>query len=620
VSIVVDERDIEDVSRLSLAYLVFNFCALLVYGANISPVLRSGFIADDRFDTVWASVRSSKGISAFTDGMYWTEIFQNSLGRWHPLAHISGAFVFEIDSRIAFKTLGFFLTLFSVALIGFGLNLLLNSRAIGGIFVLTLAAFHQFRPTFDPILSFGLHTKLLMVLLGSLLVAVGMIKRYTGLVRLAGYITLNLVCLAMCLYHELAVAMLVSALALCELLKHRHRLFVRWNLLLFTGMYLLVRLFFYISVDSNDTPKYYQVKFSLFDVVEEYLVQLSGLVPYAQLSHFDSLDLVPNFVEILGGLLAILTVVYLLRRRNVLSGEPVLPYVSSLVSVIPMIRFGVLLVFIPPLFTSVSSGMQSWSKLWDGYLQVWIGEIGLAIITAVILDRYIKSVSKSYKSRAVLPVVFGALVLFTGLANRNTVDNNPYWDTNTSAMGWSRSISENAVKSGILERQYSVLDVIAFPSRPWLVNDYINVLNRRSAQIKNEWLRFADPPFVLFRDCKIRSGLKSAEFSCGGSTENGFFVYARSFQDGFAILAQPISISASKNLSDQQQQVGEVVEVRKGFIFISHAQICLKVTAKTLNGMSTEVTLDRTGNQSIFHFYGKDNFVAGSINVKNCLP
>ena len=615
-----NDSDIKNFSRFSLGDLFFNLCALLVYGANISPVLRSGFIADDRFDTVWASVRSSKGISAYTDGLYWTEIFQNSLGRWHPLAHISGSLAFEINSRAAFKTLGFSLTLLSVALIGIGLNLLLNSRVIGGLFVLTLTVFHQFRPTFDPILSFGIHTKLLMVFLGSFLVALGMVKRYTGLVRVAAYVLLNLVCLAMCTYHELAIAMLVAALLLCEFLNYRHRLFLRLNLLLWVGIYFIVRLYLYSAIDPGDNPLYYQVDLSPLAFVQQYFVQLSGLVPFAQLTHFESLELVPNFVEICGAVLVILSVSYFFRRKNFTSDQSVFSYGSSSPSVKTMIRFGVLLIVIPPSFTSVSSGMQKWSRPWDGYLQVWIGEIGLAVIVAAMLNCHIKSVSKSDMRRVGLGFLFGTLILLTGMANRNTVDNNPYWETNTSAMGWSRSISENAVKSGILERNFSASDVIAFPARPWLVNDYINVLNQRSAQIKNEWLRFADPPFVLFRDCKIRSGLKSAEFSCGGSTENGFFVYARSFQDGFAILAQPISISASKNLSDQQQQIGEVVEVRNGFIFISRDHVCRIVKAKTLNGLSVEVTLDRTDSQGIFHFYGNDNFVAESIDSKSCLP
>jgi len=610
----------KDSKRISLFDLVFNFGSLIVYGATISPMLRSGFLADDRFDSLWASVRSRNGISALTDGLYWTQIYKDSLGRFHPLAHITGALFFEISSLSTAKTVSFFLTLVSVAVIAVGLNLWLNSRTIGGLFLVVLSAFSQFKPTFDPILSFGIHTKLLVIFAGGLFVSIAMIKRYAGLARGAAYISLNFFCLAMCLYHELAVAMLLSTLVLCRSLDRRDRKVSRANLLWWVGAYFSVRLFLYIAIDKSNTPPYYEVRLSALNLVRSYLVQLSGLVPFAELTHFTNLELVPNSFEVATGILAMFGFVYFLSRRKIEKELSCFLLHSTSSPISSLIYFGCVLVFFPPTLTSLSSGMQMWTKWWDGYLQVWIGEIGLAIVVAAILARHSKISIKGLQINIVPGLVLGILITFSGMANRNVVDNSPYWETDTIAMGWSRSVSENAVKSGILDGKYLTGEVLAVPPRPWLVDDYIKVLNQRSVRIQNQWQRFADSPSVRFGDCKTLEDKNSFKFSnCGTKVEYGLFVYARGFQDGFAILAQPISLTIPKDVSDQQLQVGEEVEIRTGYVFIEDDQGCRNVSAKAIDDFSVEVKLTRTGNQRLFRFRASEPFMASSLNTQSCL-
>lgn len=614
-----NREDVNGQKTFSLSVLLFNLGVFAIYGLTISPMLRSGFLADDRFDSVWASVRSPNGVSALADGLYWTQIYQNSLGRFHPLAHIIGALFFEISDLSTAKTLSFLLTVLVVALIAVGLNLWLNSRTIGGLFVLILTAVSQFRPTFDPLLSFGVHTKLLVMFAGGLFVSIGMISRDCRL-RWAAYAFVNLFCLALSLYHELAVAVIVSALILCRSLDRKDRRMLSANLIWWIGAYFLSRFFLYSAIDKSITPPFYQLDLSPLSVLQGYLVQLSGLMPYAQLTHFNRLDLVPSLLEIVTGILTIFGIVYFLGRRKIEKSESSLSLFSFSSPVGSLIYFGVTIVILPPFFTALSSGMQMWTKWWDGYLQVWIGEIGLAVVAVAILSHYSKMSAMNHSKKVLLGSVLGILITFTGMANRNAVDNSPYWETNTAAMGWSRSISENAIKAGILDSKYLAGDVVSMPPRPWLSNDYIKVLNQRSVRIQNQWLRFADSPSVLFRDCKRIEDIKSLKFSnCGMVTENGFFVYAQGFHNGFAILAQPISLTISKDVPGQQLQVREVVEIKEGYVFIAQNRGCHRVMGKALDGFQVEVKLTRTGNQDLYHFVANDVFVAGSINTNSCL-
>ncbi len=585
-----------DKSVLLLSY----FVSISVYGFVISPVLRSGFIQDDRFDSVWGVARHGYSLGALADGIRWTDIYTQGLGRFHPLAHIVGSYSFEISERTQFKQMQFGLSLLVVVVLALLVSKWANDYTLGPVVILIISSISQFRKNFDPIVSFGIHTKILILILLVQLLAVSSLScpksnsRFWKVVLAASLVS-------GALYHEIAVVASFGIVFATRHFERRQKTYVNALVLWVISVYVLLRFRLYFTTTTSIAMPYYQLTSNPLTLVVTFLKQITGLIPLISTASWPtshSPDLVTwTFVLTTIGLVLLLV---RFRQRPGLAteirigsnhlrdlGGMFLWWIISSAGVV-----------------SLSVGHQLWSEWGDGYINVWLGQLGVAAIFGLWVSWQLQ------KSRSSRRLVFSCLFLtvsvmasFVARSNENIVDNSPIWQANTQINGWEREQSIRALRVGLLNEISQDHEIVAVPPRPWMNDAFLqSVSGDENLRLRNSWSRFGEIPDVWPSGCNQGSALseemyairRSTEFYCPPGQTRVVKSFAENFDDGFTVLATLVRFRPAMG-SAEQIQMGRGTH----FMLIEDARIvgsgkystCRGVRIQDTQGRITEVKL-----------------------------
>lgn len=591
---------------------------MAIYAYVISPVLRSGFIEDDRFDSIWAVNRKTVGVSGFEDGVHWTQVFVSALGRFHPLAHVLAAYSFEITTVQTYKLISFLATLAAVYLVALFLILWTGKKEIAFFFLIVLSSVSQFKITYDPILGFGLQTKMLVILLGIQLLVLAKIKRDE---KPKEWVFVLFLALLICsnLYHEISVVAFVALIPLASSFKKQKRnvtlILIGWTFI----SYWIVRIALYFS-RQNIELSFYSVQKSPIAIVKTYLQHLSGLVPFASTRNWEKIGWGGYWVAValvvaIGGLG--FGLVFKNSERDVLAR-------SNLLS---LGVCGVMLVLLPGSVSALSAGRAEIGVWWDGYIDVWVMQIGLSICGAAAIYKLRAKRSRGLKDKLTFTVVCTFLLLIVPIKKTNDmiVDQNPQWDQNTMINGWEREQTLRAIRSGFLDSRTDVFQFLSLPPRPWMSNSYLETFSSRVIPISNPWERFGPMPTNVFPECHEKRNVQVLGFFekvyvCQGVRGLVFSSSATSFRDGYSITGQPVQISISGDpLTEQFRKNKSQTFIKSIRLFLSGKyQKCKAVSAIDAAGMRKEYLLIKTSTTHNFLINEKNGLDPKTLKLDDC--
>jgi hypothetical protein len=569
---------------------------MVIYGYVISPVIRSGYVEDDRLDSIWAVSRKAAGVSGVEGSIYWTQVYTNSLGRFHPLAHLIGSYAFEITNIQTFKLLSYVATLIAVFTVSLFLLSWTNKKEIVILFLLVLSSVSQYRISYDPILGFGMHTKVLVLLLGFQLLVLTKIKKDRNPQGLV-YVVLLVLLLCSALYHELSVLAFLALIPLTLSLTKRKKVvtlvLISWTF----ASYVLVRISLYLLRENLDLA-FYQIQMNPFRITRTYLQQLSGLIPFLSTKNWEYAGLGAYvtpwlFVLTICGLISVLS--FRNVESDVLGGSDLFALLSS----------GLVLVLLPAGASALSFGHGNIDVWWDGYINVWIMQIGFSIGFAVlILTLWAKPNATLRRVLAVSMVcIFPLMIVAIKRTNDLIVDGNPQWTQNKEINGWEREQTLRAVKSGFLDVGVATPELLSLPPRVWMSDKYLKTFSVNVAPISNYWERFAPMPVSALEGCLEKRkmqihGFKERTYSCQGSGGKVFSSVATSFVDGYSIIAEPIYISISDN------PVVEQFKLNQNSTFVKNARLFLTGSYKSCKGV---VAMGISGTAKGYDLWFKSN-------------
>lgn len=572
--------------------------ALAVYAAAVWPVLRSGFIQDDRFDVLWGQLRHEYSLGAITDAIRWTDIYVQSLGRFHPLAHLVGSISFEISNRETFKLLQFALAITIAAVFLRLLNAWTGDRRIGPIAILAMASFGQFRTDFDPILSFGIHTKVLILILLFQLVV---IEKMSRCARDTNWLRIVLGALLLCaaLYHEIAVVGSLGLIFISGRLDARDATFVRRLLSWIVCGYVTLRIRMYLTTSSDIAMPYYQLSMTPWTVVVAFIKQLSGLIPYLAVGEWGRSPL-PGFE----------TVVFIsLLVVGSLAAVAKMDSPTRIMSLVTDGRRGALsLVFVwwivgTAAVVSLSGGHQMWSSWGGGYINIWIAQIGLsgAIGIGVVTGLNRLSNVQTHFLCGVGAVVI-ALASVTARVNSLIVDSNPRWQANTEINGWEREQTIRAIDAGILNSLDQSDSLVSSPPRPWMNESYLRERTGTwQLALSNSWARFAEMPMSWPSECVPRnnvSGLDGRKFIekivvCPDARTKVLSSFADDFDNGYSIFAvlTQLSVSLDPEIEQNRRNAGHTLVRELRYIGAGKYRGCTRLAAISSTGEQVQLQL-----------------------------
>jgi hypothetical protein len=565
--------------------------SMVLYAYVISPVLRSGYMEDDRFDSIWAVTRKAAGVSGIRDGLEWTKIYVSGLGRFHPLAHILGAVTFEITNLHTFKLISFIATLMAVFLIAIFLVLWTSRREIAILFLLALSGVSQFRVTYDPILSFGLHTKILVILLGLQLLVLAKMKKDQN-PKVSIYILFLVLLICSGLYHEISVMAFLALVPLALTFTKRKRattiILISWTFV----SYWVIRVTLYFSKQSTGLA-FYQVQKNPLTVAKTYFQQVSGLVPFFSTRDWANAGwgnyAIPFAVVVIIGILAL----YLVLRYS--EGNSLILDDMRGVGLC-----GLLLVLLPGSVEALSEGHANIGRWWDGYLNVWVMQIGLAIAIAALTVKLRGRGPEWVRSKLAITVICVLVLMIVPIKriNDTVVDRIPQWTQSTAINGWEREQTVRAIRDGFLDSRPSIPQLISLPPRVWMSNDYLETLSPDVTPLANSWGRFSEMPNSVLYRCQKNKEFKFASsvektYRCQNAYGAVFSSFATSFKDGYSIIGEPIQITLSDNPLKEQFRKNMNQTLIKGIkIFVSgRYKECKYMDAKGTDGLTKKYQL-----------------------------
>ena len=610
--------------KLSAASIyVGNLVALSAYALVIWPVLRSGFIQDDRFDVIWGELRHEFSLDAVSDGIRWTDIYVHSLGRFHPLAHLIGSISFEISDRETFKLLQFCLVLTIAAVFLHLLNVWTGDRRTGPMAILILATVSQFRTDFDPILSFGVHTKVLLLILLLQLVVVERISRKPDQrVHLMAMLVVLVLCAA--LYHEIAVICTMGLVLISGELDDRDTKFVRRLLVWVFLAYVTLRMRMYLTTSSDIAMPYYQLSIDPLVVIISFLKQLSGLLPLVSTSAW-GISRMPSFSLILLLLLLASTSLALIVRST--SAES-----SRSFSFKVRRRWSASLLFIwwivgSAAVVSLSAGHQEWSSWGGGYINIWVAQMALSGATGIAVTACLDKL-ESRRSILVMGMAVGVAVLasLTARVNSVIVDANPGWQANTQINGWEREQTLRAIDAGLLNGIDPSETLVASPPRPWMNESFIRLISgNTNLKLANSWARFAEMPVSWPSDCvlsRLRNkdqGSRDAEhlIECLGSRTKVITSFATDYQNGYSLFATLSRLSVAANPQIEQNRRNSESSLVQDLRFFGYGRFasCSSLSGVSSTGDPVRIPISGT---TVRASYGQQSTVV--IRLKSIVP
>ena len=512
--------------RKAIERVTTGILCLVVLGLTLKPVLESPYLDDDRFDSIWNSVRWRGRIGLLNDTIYWTETYANNLKRFHPLAHLVGVATFHFwNSRETLKTAQFIGAMVVYLAFAIFLGLWMRRPRTTFLFVLLTAPLLRLQERFDPILGFGLHLKVALILVSAVFIALVLIRDDHPV---PGYAILVVGTLASVFYYELCVVGLLAAIPVALALPSTNRR--RCIFILGSGVsaYAAIRLIL-LNRSGNTIPlAYYQANIEPRAVVATFLRQLSGTFPVTSASGFISLT------GLVCGLLVLISSCLVSRNHQTCSGiENSAPGGESKSS--PLIWCAALLIIFSALVPSLSSGHQTTSKWFTAYLNSWPQLIGVQILMTIAADRMLRR-SIKWPSRALLCLLLTLAATWQSTGNLHIVQKSSHWETALETNGYERENFEVLIsKIPEIRHEGDPVPIWSVVPRPWMNTDLVRakVGLRNGPYFVNNWARFSPVPQVIPKGCRLRNRTPQVNLECDKDNNLAVYVGGASFHDGY---------------------------------------------------------------------------------------
>ena len=270
---------------------IINFILLLTSIYFLYPLLQSGYISDDAYNSLirGSILEKNKTFGEFV--LYTNSFWLNISGRLYPIAHLSQMYLFYfVKSLFLFKIIKLIIILLSIYYFRLNVIRLSNSKLIGNLCVLLLLIFFQFRQWHDPILGFAIQLPLICFFLFSSLYYFQVFLENNKKKYLARSLILYLLLL---LTYEISYPLIILYMALA---------FFKSNLLneviykpkfhyLMLFSIIIITIYFRFNVGEKSYPSLDQ-SFSIIPFLESFIIQTySGL----SFSYFSRLKI--DFIE-----------------------------------------------------------------------------------------------------------------------------------------------------------------------------------------------------------------------------------------------------------------------------------------------------------------------------------
>jgi len=576
---------------------------MCVTGASIaSSILRSPYVDDDRFDSLWTATRWNRGIGVFEDAIYWTNTYRVQLGRFHPLAHLVGTSTFEIfDSRTSLKIAQFVFVLLLIGLCATFVALWQRHLLAGLLFILLSPACIKIHSKFDSVIGFGLHIKVALLLFVVLLWGYLFIR--SGYTRV-GLTLIFLGSASSIIYYEMAVLASLATLPLSLALDERNRRRVSGVVIGGAILYVALRLFLLGSIAPGPSLGYYRPSYVPQAVATTWLKQISSVVPFSNVSEIgfhelgrqllmpSTRQLLALFLVAAGTLVAVLTTRWNDLRKSSTEEDCLSP--KYLVGVAALV---LLLVAIVP---ALSEGHQQTTRWFAPYLNGLYQDFAVLIILSVTLSACARRLLESRSRLLAVPLMTLVLSLagyVQVVGNESIVRLSPPWEANLHVNGFERTILAKVLADADVQLFPGYSEVWSLPPRPWMNNDYVRWLTRdRSAfYLPNSWQRFAAMPTVIPTTCRAYS--EERKFDCQQSRPFVTFTRAQNYRDGYVVAARLLAGRTTAKLdlehwldSTESFQTTyasnqyELQLVSSKFVFTGRFVGCSTVEAKTTSG------------------------------------
>lgn len=589
---------------------------VLVFGYSISEVLATGYLGDDRFDTIKAWIASDASISPWARSLDISNNFVSDMGKFHPVAHLVGSYSFLIEDRQTFKSVGFVLTLLALALFAKFISLWTRSTLNSLFFLILAAVFIQFKVLYDPLIGMGIHTKVLVLILGTQLVLLAKMREPTSS-QLLIWPYLILTCVVT-LYHEVGVLAQLAFVPLFREIPWRQRRLLFGAGLSINFFYFILRVVLWFNRTTDFDSDFYKLNLSPLGVAETYLKQLVAVIPFSSSFSLENFDLGLGLVDISMFILVTALLVFglsLLPPRNRVKQSP---WTNEL------FILGSLLIILPPLPIALSVGFGKSFQWGDGYIQVWIGQIGLSIVVFILLRSFLGRLIRSRRMLipgVVLSLLMAISVIGSAQLNSSVIRDNPYQINDNKVHGWEREVGEKAIKEGLLQVREVPQSLYALPARQWLNTETIRILSKGAvSDFQNPWPIWGEHPTLDPSGCLVdeTTGLnKLRTYSCD-QTSDFFFVRASSFDSGFALVSNlsQLSLNASE---EWNQEVEYRAEVSSGYLYVtSNLRKCRFIIGQSSKHWTHVADLTPTQNPSIVGFTFPRAVRFEDIEFSNC--
>ena len=432
--------------------------ALLPLVVFLLPVLRTGYLFDDSFNSYFDAEAHLRGLSFVGYTLRIIHVYIDQQGRFYPLAFFQTYGLLSYTSLYVYKLTLIALTVVDALLAMLLLRTLRVPRFAVLLFPLAFCATLQMRAFLDPLLGFaGLMQTVAALVLASAILFVCHLRRSR-----AAFLAVSLLLLALaCLEYEAAMTfgLLYPVLALAERRGWRNVLRASIPPIAVTVIFLALAVVLRLRVGNNSV---YRADLTLGPAVWAFAHQFSGGLPLSYFAVSDSLfgrrsafieqrfTITGNVAFLCTALLASAAIVWQATRARAAGA---LARTATTVGLT-----GLVIAVAPVLLLSISPRWQPFLSYGVAYIPVEIQAIGVAIVIVLLAWLDVAKIGRlpagGVAAAGCLAVVAVACVTF--LANDAVVDGFVPGKA-------ERSFEEHALGAGLLEAFPRAASVVPEP-------------------------------------------------------------------------------------------------------------------------------------------------------------
>lgn len=501
----------------------------------LSPLLDGAYGADDIWYSQLPGRLDASGQSFVSYVVEQTEFWMKDAGRFFPgtIASTSAIFLL-IPDRESYKVFQLGVAVLAVASVALSFGYLVRNRWLGLLIAGAMCALLQFRLFFDALQFFNGQQSLVVIGITSTMFALTAYAR-TGRrsCLLAASVSWSLTLIT---YES---AFLLSPILLLTMLLastswHQRLTALSWIAVPTVALGLLI-VWLRASLQQPPAPGY-TINTQLTEVAPTMLKQLTATIPLSE--------------NLLGGQqrLTGLTVPVTLRAWAILLVVACVVWVAvrhihldRRTSVL-LTAMGGLLLVVPAALVAITVRWQQELTWGQGYIAVYIQSFGLAVLFSVLLcavvNRLLGSTDRVvHRSGAVL---LSIVAVVAGLTAGSVTENNARVVATTDLslgfvaqqplLGWSREVTDAALRRGVLGEAFAGRPLAAVPGAPWLNSDYLTRAAGQQVRVTNAWAPFTDRPVprLQLRGCPLEPG--PCDFSA--ALNHVLYVTANAYDSG----------------------------------------------------------------------------------------